>query len=184
MNIYDGLNGFECVRYRQGRTGPNRSRVPKTRTGTGKAKRVVTGDSTVLEKLPAANLAAAYGYVFQLNTQTIAVGANIIFSNNGPLNGINHIPGTAGVQVTLDGTYNITFSVYTTQNNPQHWGVVVNGTLRSDFTSAGQSMTATTSLTLKASDNVTIRNVNTIPDPATLRVGNVTTAYVLIYKVD
>ncbi len=183
MNIYDGLNGFEFVRYRQGRTGLNRSRRPKTRTGAGTTRQVATGDSTVLEKLPAANL-AAFGYVFQLNTQTIAVGANITFSNNGPLNAINHIPGTSGIQITLDGTYNITFSVYTTQNNPQHWGVVVNGTLRSDFTSAGQSMTATTSLTLKASDNVTIRNVNTIPDPATLRVGNVTTAYVLIYKVD
>lgn len=182
MNIYDGLNGVECVRYRQGRTGPNRSRRPRTGTGAGRTRQVSMGDATVLEKLPAA--AAAFGYVFQLNTQTIAVGANITFSNNGPLNGINHIPGTAGIQVTLDGTFNITFSVYTTLNNPQHWGVVVNGTLRSDFTSAGQSINASTSLTLKASDNVTIRNVNTIPDPATLRVGNVTTAYVLIYKVD
>lgn len=183
MNMFDELNGFECVRYRQGRTGLNRSRGVKTGSGNGRVKRVSTEDATVLQKLPAANL-AAFGYIFQVNTQTIATGANITFSNNGPLNAINHIPGTPGIQVTLDGTYNITFSVYTTLNNPQHWGVVVNGTLRSDFTSAGQSINASTSLTLKASDNITIRNVNTIPDPATLRVGNVTTAYVLIYKVD
>ncbi|HBQ27686.1 MAG TPA: hypothetical protein DD791_14930 [Syntrophomonas sp.] len=183
MNIYDGLNGFECVRYRQGRTGPNRSRGPKTGAGAGRIKRVSTEDSTVLEKLPTASL-AAYGYVYQINTQTIATGANITFSNNGPLNGINHIAGTPGIQVTLDGTYNITFSVYTTQNNPQDWAVVVNGVVRSEFTSAGQSLTASTSLTLKALDNVTIRNVNTIPSPATLRIGNFTTAYLLIYKVD
>lgn len=183
MYIYDGLNGSEFVRYRQVRTGSNRSRRPKNGTGTRKTKQVATGDSSILEQLPTANL-AAFGYVYQINTQTIATGANITFSNNGPLNGINHVAGTPGIQVTLDGTYNITFSVYTTQNNPQDWAVVVNGVVRSEFTSAGQSINASTSLTLKALDNVTIRNVNTIPSPATLRIGNFTTAYVLIYKVD
>jgi hypothetical protein len=78
----------------------------------------------------------------------------------------------------------MTFSVYTANNNPQDWAVVVNGTIRSEFTSAGQTITAATSLVLAAGDNVTIRNVNTLPNPATLRSGDVTTAYLLIYKTD
>lgn len=127
---------------------------------------------------------AAWGYVFQINTQSVVVGANVNFSNNGPLNGITHNPGTSRIQVTLAGTYNITFSVYTAQNNPQDWAIAVNGTNRARFNSAGQTITGTASLELEANDTVTIRNVNTSPDPAMLRTGDFTTAYVLIYKVD
>jgi len=140
------------------------------------------------EGLPAQNLIgaslAAWGYVFQINTQTIPVGANVNFSNNGPLNGISHTPGTGTVTVDAAGTYNITFSVYTTQNNPQDWAVVVNGVNRQRFNSAGQTISGTTSLALNADDRVTLRNVATSPDPATLRTGDFTTAYILIYKVD
>jgi len=127
---------------------------------------------------------AAWGYVFQINTQSVPVGANVNFSNNGPLNGISHTPGTATVTVEAAGTYNLTFSVYTTQNNPQDWAVVVNGVTSQRFNSAGQTITGTTSLVLNAGDRVTIRNVATSPDPATLRTGDFTTAYMLIYKVD
>jgi hypothetical protein len=184
MNINNEfLGGSPFVRYRQGRTGPNRTRRLKASAGNGKIRKDHNESPTVLQGMPTASL-TAFGYVFQINTQTVAVGANVRFSNNGPLNSINHTPGTAGIEVTLDGIYNITFSVYTTQNNPQDWAVVVNGVVRSEFSSAGQSITGSTSLNLKALDNVTIRNVNTIPDPATLRVGNFITAYVLIYKVD
>ncbi|MEN6460716.1 MAG: hypothetical protein ABFC94_05000 [Syntrophomonas sp.] len=125
-----------------------------------------------------------WGYVFQIGAETIAVGSPVTFSNNGPLNGITHTAGASGIGITLSGTYNLTFSVYTANNNPQDWGVVVNGTVRSEFNSAGQTMTGTVSLVLNAGDNVTIRNVATSPDPATLRSTNTTTAYVLIYKVN
>ncbi|ABI69288.1 hypothetical protein [Syntrophomonas wolfei] len=183
MDINNGLLAPPNVRYRQVRTGPKSPRGPKTTAGARTIKKGRSENLPVLQDLPSESV-ASWGYVFQLNTQNVAVGSNITFSNNGPLNGINHTPGTAGIRVTLDGTYNITFSVYTTQNNPQHWGVVVNGVVKSDFNSAGQSLTASTTLTLSALDNVTIRNINTIPDPATLRIGNFTTAYVLLYKVD
>jgi hypothetical protein len=122
--------------------------------------------------------------VFQIGAETIAVGSPVTFSNNGPLSGITHTAGASGIGITLSGTYNLTFSVYTTQNNPQDWAVVVNGTVRSEFSSAGQTMTGTTSLVLNAGDNVTIRNVATVPNPATLRSTNTTTAYVLIYKTN
>ncbi|MGE5390806.1 MAG: BclA C-terminal domain-containing protein [Deltaproteobacteria bacterium] len=133
---------------------------------------------------PIGSSLAAWGYVFQINTETVAVGANVNFSNNGPLNGISHTPGTAAVTVAADGTYNITFSVYTTQNNPQDWAVAINGVNSQRFNSAGQTITGTTSLALKAGDRVTVRNVATSPDPAALRTGDFTTAYMLIYKVD
>lgn len=125
----------------------------------------------------------AFGYVFQVNTETIAVGAPIAFSNNGPLKSISHTPGASGIGITQSGVYNLTFSVYTNQNNPQDWAVVVNGIIRSEFSSAGQTISGTTSLRLKAGDTVTILNANTVPDPATLRSGDITTAYVLLNKV-
>ncbi len=128
---------------------------------------------------------AAFGYVFQVGTETVAVGAPVTFSNNGPLKGINHSPGASSIGITLKGTYNLTFSIYTAQNNPQDWAVVVNGIIIAEFNSAGQSITATTSLELNARDIVTILNVSTAPDPATLRAGDFfTTAYVSLYKVD
>lgn len=183
MDIYAGLPPY--VRYRQTRSGPNSSQGSRVAPRAGKIKkgRAAAVSLPVLQDLPAASL-AAWGYVYQIGTETVARGANLTFSNNGPLNGINHNIDSATIEVTQAGTYNITFSVYTTQNNPQDWAVVINGTVRSEFNSAGQTITGTTSLTLNAADRVTIRNVNTLPDPATLRIGNFTTAYVLIYKVD
>lgn len=185
MYILDEPFGPPGVRYRYGRS---RSAGSRGRTHAG-SSRSRTEEQTGLQ--PTAELyaqaaagLASWGYVFQINTQNIATGANVNFSNNGPLNGINHEPGTSAIDVTLPGTYNIAFAVYTTQNNPQDWAVVINGEERSRFNAAGQSITGATSLVLDAMDRVTIRNVNTIPSPATLRVGDFTTAFVLIYKVD
>lgn len=177
------------VRYRH-----VRARVTKHRKGTGASRAQKASDQPV--DMPVSTVdqfnalgqnnagLAAWGYVYHLSTQTVAVGESLNFSNNGPLNGINHPSGGDRIQVAEAGTYNITFSVYTAQNNPQDWGVAVNGTVRSRFNSAGQTITGTTSLTLNANDTVTILNVDTSPDPATLRTGDFTTAYVLIYKVD
>jgi len=189
MYFVDELFGPPGVRYRTGH-----SRAPAKRGVRGSGGRSSgrsngeTSDILLAGELPAGSpigaSLAAWGYVFQINTQTVAVGANINFSNNGPLNGISHTPGTATVIVAADGTYNLTFSVYTTQNNPQDWAVVVNGVNRQRFNSAGQTISGTTSLALNADDRVTLRNVATSPDPATLRTGDFTTAYMLIYKVD
>lgn len=125
----------------------------------------------------------AFGYVFQIGPQTVAIGAPIFFNNSGPLNGINHNAGKDSLDITLNGTYNITFSVYTVNNNPQDWAIAVNGINTAQFNSAGQSITGTAALNLKAGDKVTLRNVNTSPDPATLRTTDTITAYILIYKI-
>lgn len=127
---------------------------------------------------------SAYGYVYQIGSQSIAVGSPLAFSHNGPLRGITHTAGTSGINVGEDGVYNIAFSVYTQNNNPQDWAVAVNGVNRSRFNSAGQTISGITSLSLRAGDNVTIRNVATLPNPATLRSTDTTTAQVLIYRVD
>ncbi len=126
----------------------------------------------------------AWGYAFQLGAQTVAIGAPVTFSNSGPLRAISHTPGTGELEVDLAGTYNAFFSVFTTQNNPQDWGVAVNGIVRSRFNSAGQAITGAASLQLEAGDRVTIRNVNTLPAPANLRSGEFTTAYLMLNKVD
>ncbi len=191
MEKWDIFAGSQGVRYRLGRSGPAGHKRQKAGTGTKKTKNT-TGES--LDRLPPrdelnaldlnTSSLSAFGYVFQIDTQNIAVGSNVTFSDNGPLNGINHTPGSPTIEVTLDGIYNIVFSIYTTQNNPQDWAVVINGLPQSRFTSAGQTITAAATLDLNAQDRVTIRNVNTIPDPATLREGDFITAYVMIYKVD
>lgn len=183
------FNGFSDIRYRTAK--PGQVKRTKRLTGAGSGSRNHNDENTTKElsedqviKAKITESIAAWGYVFQINTETVPVGSNVTFSNNGPLNGINHTPGSAGIDLTMAGTYNITFSVYTSQNNPQDWGIVVNGTVRARFNSAGQTMTGTASFTLEAGDRITIRNVNTIPDPANLRTGDFTTAYVLLYKVD
>jgi len=158
----------------RGPAGPRGRREPLDFTGSTLTPGTSLGISVGSE---------AFGYVFQIGPQTIAVGAPVLFSNNGPINGINHIAGRDSIEITLDGTYNITFSVYTTNNNPQDWAIAVNGVNTARFNSAGQSITGTTSLNLNKGDRVTLRNVNTSPDPATLRSTDTITAYVLIYKI-
>ena len=158
----------------RGPAGPRGRRGPRGYTGStgasGTSLRIAVGSES-------------FGYVFQIGPETGAVGAPVNFSNNGPLNGINHTAGRDSIGITLDGTYNITFSVYTTNNNPQDWAIAVNGVYTARFNSAGQTITGTTSLNLNAGDRVTIRNVNTFPNPATLRSSDTITAYVLIYKI-
>jgi len=174
-------NGHSSLVGHQGVKGSSGTKKLKSRTGV----KLIPGIPEQLNaKIQTTASLSAWGYVNQINTQTVAVGANVTFSNNGPLNGINHTPGAAAIGVTQAGTYNLTFSVYTTQNNPQDWAVVINGVTRSRFNSAGQTITGTTSLTLNAGDRITIRNIATSPDPAMLRSGDFTTAYVLVYKVD
>lgn len=189
MDFGDALFLPATVRYRTGRSRPPGNRAVRSSGARSSASRSTANPGVLMASGidapgPIGASLEAWGYVYQMNTQTVPVGANVNFSNNGPLNGITHTPGTATVTVTAAGTYNLTFSIYTTQNNPQDWAVVVNGTARQRFNSAGQTITGTTALTLEAGDRVTIRNVATSPDPATLRTGDFTTAYMLIYKVN
>lgn len=184
MDFYGDYFDYQLLRFRL-----RKRRSVHKRSGGGEA---ITADlSKALEVTDNLNLEPelissldAWGYVFHINTQQIAIGAPINFSNNGPLTGIVHQPGGSNIEVASAGIYNITFGVYTAQNNPQDWAVVINGQVRSRFNAAGQTINGSTLLSLNANDGITIRNVNTLPSPATLRSGPFTTAYVLVLKVD
>ena len=132
----------------------------------------------------------AFGYVYQIGTETVALGSPVTFSNNGPLNNITHTTGTSSIGITVAGTYNIAFTINTSNNNPQDWAIAVNGSNLFEFNAAGQSITGIAALVLNVGDNVTIKNVGTVtPNPgggdfATLRLTDTISAAVLIYKVD
>ncbi|OPX86438.1 MAG: Exoglucanase B precursor [Pelotomaculum sp. PtaB.Bin104] len=129
---------------------------------------------------------SAYGYVYDNQTttgQSIAVGSDVLFNSNGPLQGVGHDAGTSTITANDAGVYNITFGICTNSNNPQSWGIAVNGTVQSSFICAGQTMVESAQLSLNAGDVVSIRNVATNPNPAGLRL-NCNAAWVQIYKVD
>lgn len=132
-----------------------------------------------------ANGLAAFGYVFDNETpsQTIPLGSDLLFSNNGPLFNVGHTPGTSNIVVNRPGNYDIIFAVNTNANNPQNWGIRVNGIVVQNFNNAGQTMVAAATLTLAAGDAITINNVGTVPNPAVLRAG-FNTAWLKIEKID
>lgn len=127
---------------------------------------------------------SAFGYVFEQRAagpfQTVATGADVLFSNNGPLNNITHEPGTAEIGITIAGTYNISFEVYTTAGNPQDWGITVNDEVVARFQAAGQTLSGDFKLALAAGDIVTIRSIVSSPDPVRLREANTISAWALI----
>jgi hypothetical protein len=133
---------------------------------------------------------AAFGYVFQVNTETVPQGSDITFSNNGFLNGITHATGTAQIGITISGIYNISFGIYTSNNNPQDWEFFVNGAAppittiaNSEFNNSGQTLNGVIQLALNAGDFITLRNIATLPNPAILRTTNTISAYVSIYWI-
>jgi hypothetical protein len=129
------------------------------------------------------DFSGAHGYAYQINGENIQVGTDVTYSNDGPLQGVAHTPGTAQLAVTDAGTYDITFGINSNANNPQLWGVAVNGAVVQTFGAAGQNIFGGTELTLAAGDVVTIRNVGTVPNPAVLRTtGN--SGWVEIKQVD
>ena len=100
------------------------------------------------------------------------------------MNGVSNISGNAPVVISNAGTYKLTFGINTTGNNPQNWGVAVNGTVVQNLGCAGQTLFGATELTLAAGDQVTIRNMGTVPDPATVRIGDGNSAWLQIAQVD
>jgi len=177
-----GPQGFIGPQGSPGPTGANGATGPTGPTGltgaTGPTGRTGATGPTGPSGL------AAFGYVFQLGTETVPVGADISFSNNGPLFNVAHAAGTAPIIVNAAGTYNIAFAVYTANNNLQDWGVAVNNVVVADFNSAGMSLSAATTLNLNAGDVVTIRNVSTGAQEATLRTTSTISAWVQLFKVN
>jgi hypothetical protein len=66
-----------------------------------------------------------YGYIYNTAAGVVALEAPVLFSSNGPLSGITHAPGNAGISVTNAGVYEVTFSVSGVE--PAQFAVFRNG---------------------------------------------------------
>ncbi len=53
----------------------------------------------------------AYGYIYNTSAQVVPIEAAVTFDTNGPLSGVTHAPGDAGLVVVSSGTYLVDFSV-------------------------------------------------------------------------
>ncbi len=90
----------------------------------------------------------------------MAIEGQVTFNLNGPLSGITHAPGNAGIDITAAGVYEVTFSVSGVE--PGQFGLFVNGAAVSDTiygSGAGtQQDNGQAILTLSASDVLTLVN--------------------------
>lgn len=119
-----------------------------------------------------------YGYCYELATiadSTVVGGADVPFSNNGPLAGVTHTAGTTTFTVEKAGNYLITYSVDITAGVGSTISIAVNGTV--DASTNINALTATGELrgsvilSLAAGDVVTLRNNSATPLTMTLAPG-------------
>jgi hypothetical protein len=109
---------------------------------------------------PPGALLSAFGYVFNHAAEVVAIEAPITFDSNGPLLGVTHAPGDAGIGVTNSGTYKVTFSVSAVE--PAQFALFVNGAAAAGTvygSGAGtQQDTGQAIVTLAAGDTLTLVN--------------------------
>jgi hypothetical protein len=69
-----------------------------------------------------------YAYVYNLTPETVAVEGDVTFDSNGVMSsGIIHAPGDTGITLVDAGTYEVSFSVSTTE--PSQMALFDNGSL-------------------------------------------------------
>lgn len=102
-----------------------------------------------------------YGYIYNLAAQTVAIEADVTFSDNGVLSpGITHAPGTTDLQVTTAGTYKVAFSTSGTETSQFALfvnGVQVPGTVYASGAGTQQN-NGQVIVVLGAGDTLTLRN--------------------------
>ncbi|BAU28999.1 S-layer family protein [Aneurinibacillus soli] len=113
---------------------------------------------------------APAGSVHQIATIADAIvfgGADVPFSNNGPLDNVNHTEGTTAVTVTQSGVYKIDYSVNTTAGIGSQLALAVNGAVDPSTRVSALAPTGEVSgsalLSLTAGDVVTLRNDSPVP---------------------
>ena len=145
-----GAQGLPGVAGAQGPIGPAGAQGPIGPAGATGA----TGATG-----PAGGL-AAFGYVYNQGARTVAIEAPVAFDMNGPLVGIAHAPGNAGVVFTNSGTYAVFFSVSGVE--PGQFALFVNGAPVSGTvygSGAGtQQDTGHALITISANDTLTLVN--------------------------
>lgn len=116
-----------------------------------------------------------YGYGYLLATianATVLGGADVPFSNNGPLSGITHTAETTTFIVSSSGTYRIGFNLSLTAGIGSELALAVNGVVDASTPISVETATGEVSgqaiLTLAAGDVVTLRNNSAVPLTITL----------------
>lgn len=130
----------------------------------GSAWAAVSGGSSSASGL------SAFGYGYQLATiadATVVGGADIPFSNNGPLSGVTHTVGTTTFTVQSSGNYEINYGISITAAVGSILAVAINGVVDAStpITAlvATGNISGTAILTLAAGDVVTLRNNSFVP---------------------
>lgn len=104
----------------------------------------------------------SYGYVYNLTPSKLIImnaGADIPFSNNGPLNRVTHTEGTATITIPQTGTYLINYGLSANVDFASSVALTVNGAvdlstkLPVTFNSSGSAI-----LNLNEGDIITLRN--------------------------
>lgn len=121
---------------------------------------------------------ASFGYVYELATiadATVVGGADVPFSNNGPLDDVTHNAGTTTITVPAAATYKVDYKVSHTAGVGAALAIAVNGTVdastnRTFLTAVGE-VSGTAILTLAAGDVITMRNNSATPFTMTLAPG-------------
>nr|WP_242980177.1 hypothetical protein [Hungatella xylanolytica] len=119
-----------------------------------------------------------FGYAYELATladATVVGGADVPFSNNGPLAGITHTAGTTTITVPLPGTYQIDYYIDITAGVGSAIAIAVNGTVQAStnvtaLVATGE-ISGTAMLTLAGGDVLTLRNNSAVPLTMTLAPG-------------
>lgn len=111
-----------------------------------------------------------YGYIFNSVDQVVAVGSDVLFSNNTNLTaGFTHTPGTATINIQNSSTYKVNFSVSSTE--PNQFALFLNGVvLPGSIYGSGagtQQNSGQIIFSANAGDIVTLRN-HTSPAAVTL----------------
>jgi hypothetical protein len=107
-----------------------------------------------------------------LTDATIVGGADVPFSNNGPLSGVTHTAGSTSVTVVTAGTYQIFYGASITVGVGSAIAIAVGGTPDAStniaaLVSSGE-LTGEAILTLAAGDVITLTNNSAIPFTTTL----------------
>jgi hypothetical protein len=106
---------------------------------------------------------------------TVVGGADVPFSNNGPLAGVTHTAGTTTITVPTAGTYQIDYYISITAGVGSQIAIAVNGTVNAStpvtaLVAVGE-ISGTAMITLAAGDVLTLRNNSATPLVMTLAPG-------------
>jgi BclA C-terminal domain len=113
---------------------------------------------------------SAFGYSYHVATianATVVGGADVPFSNNGPLSGVSHTAGTTTLTVPTTGVYRVSYVVNITAGIGSAPALAVNGTVDSSTAIsalvATGNISGTALLQLAAGDVLTLRNNSAVP---------------------